>query len=72
MHERLKSEHLKKIADQKDKINYLKCELAEAVVENGNLEELLAVKSDRGHRRKVYALISIFPILNGKLIDVHL
>lgn len=72
MHERSKSEHLKKIADQKDEIHHLKCELAEAVVENGNLEELLAVKSDRGLRRKVYALISIFPILNGKLIDVHL
>ncbi|RPB17231.1 hypothetical protein P167DRAFT_515522 [Morchella conica CCBAS932] len=53
VHERSKSEHLKKIADQKDEIHHLKCELAEAVVENGNLEELLAVKSDRGLRRKV-------------------
>ncbi|KAH0612221.1 uncharacterized protein H6S33_010273 [Morchella sextelata] len=53
VHERSKSEHLKKIADQKDEIHHLKCELAEAVVENENLEELLAVKSDRGLRRKV-------------------
>ncbi|KAI5841467.1 hypothetical protein DFP73DRAFT_125703 [Morchella snyderi] len=53
VHERSKQEYLKKIAEQNDEIHYLKCGLAEAVVEDGNLEELLVVKSDGGLGRKV-------------------
>lgn len=54
VHEKSKLEYLKKIAEQKDEIHHLKCELAEALVENANLEDRLApkVKSGRGRRRR--------------------